>query len=201
MFLVNVFPWQTLPTLLLGTVCSSTGITVLAFACQAENNNLIYGMMALTGYGVGVNFNPGSLHGLAYFPGMTASITCPISFANPFGGTICLTIMMTVFNNRSGPNHADPKTGIVWAFTSMIPIMWLQVLGATFLGNVWIRKDGRHDVVHGAWIWSRLRGKKLEKETMSRRDEPGSVEGTSGVRMKSLVANEPGSTGEIELGR
>lgn len=111
MFWINVWPRQTLPAFLLGTVTSAVAISVLPYACWTEKTSVVYGMMALAGFGVGTNTNPGSLHGLAYFPHMTAAITCIVTFAVPFGGTIALTIMSTVFNNRSGINHADPKTG------------------------------------------------------------------------------------------
>ena len=186
MFFTNVWPRQTLPSILLGSVTAAVGITVLAWAIYAENVNLIYGMMALTGHGVGMRFNPGALHGLAYFPTMTAQITCLVTFAQPFGGTIALTIMSTVFNNRSGPTPADRKTGIMWAYISMIPIMWFSVLVSTFLGNVWILNEsesegvGRgHEVVHGAWLWSFLTGKKLQRVRITREEGAGQGGGTS----------------------
>ncbi|KAK3306000.1 uncharacterized protein B0T15DRAFT_398589 [Chaetomium strumarium] len=183
MFFANVWPRQTVPVLFLGSISAAVGITVISWACDTGYLNLIYGMMALTGFGVGVNMNPATLHALAYFPGMTAPITCLASFAFPFGGTITLTIMSTVFNNRSGENHMDPKSGIVWAYTSVIPIMWLSVLATTFLGNVWLGKDGNYEVVHGSWLWSHLRGQKLDKVTMAR------VEDT---RKTDLRAGRPG---------
>ncbi|GAB1317907.1 Tetracycline efflux protein [Madurella fahalii] len=187
MFFINVWPRQTLPALLIGSVSSAVGITVLPWACQSDNTPLIYGMMALAGYGVGMNTNPGSLHGLAYFPGMTAPISCLVSFAVPFGGTIALTIMSTVFNNKSGPNHEDPRTGIVWAFIAMIPILWAGVLVTTLLGNVWIRKDGSHEVVHGAWIWSLVRGKGLERVTMARVEDGRSNDDNSDVPLGAVA--------------
>ncbi|KAK0624945.1 major facilitator superfamily domain-containing protein [Bombardia bombarda] len=163
-FFINLWPGQTLPCLILGGVTSAVGVTVLAWATHARNTSVIYGMMALTGYGVGMRFNPGSLHGLAYFPGMTAAISCLVSFALPFGGTLTLTLMSTVFNNRSGPNQSDPKSGIMWAFISIIPIVWIGVFVTLFLGNVWILKDGAgHEVVHGPWLWSLLTGRRLER--------------------------------------
>ena len=168
MAFINAWPRQTVPVLFLGTTTAAVGITVLAYGCHADYLNLIYGMMALTGFGVGINMNPGTLHALAYFPGMTAPITCLTSFAFPFGGTVTLTIMSSVFNNKSGVGHADPRTGIVWAFAAVAPIMWLAVLITTFLGNVWIGKDGNHQVVRGAWFWSLITRKRLEKVTRSR---------------------------------
>lgn len=185
----------------LGTTSAGVGIAVIAWACQTEYLNLIYGMMALTGYGVGLNMNPGMLHGLAYFPGMTAPITCLASFAFPFGGTIALTIMSTVFNNKSGPNHSDPKSGIVWAYVAVVPIVWLAVLITTFLGNVWIGKDGNHEVVHGSWFWSLLTGKKLEKVTMARVD-PGGLDDRNGdIGLKVVPQSRVEAQADIERGR
>ncbi|KAG7294164.1 hypothetical protein NEMBOFW57_004233 [Staphylotrichum longicolle] len=201
MFFINVWPRQTIPVLFLGTTSAGVGITVIAWACQTEYLNLIYGMMALTGYGVGLNMNPGMLHGLAYFPGMTAPITCLASFAFPFGGTIALTIMSTVFNNKSGPNHSDPKSGIVWAYVAVVPIVWLAVLITTFLGNVWIGKDGNHEVVHGSWFWSLLTGKKLEKVTMARVD-PGGLDDRNGdIGLKAVPRSRVEGQADIERGR
>jgi len=179
---MNVWPRQTQPTILLATVTASVGITVLAWATSAENVPLIYGMMALSGYGVGLSFNPGSLHALSYFPTMTAPIQCLVTFANPFGGTVGLTLMSTVFSNKSGQGNTDPKAGIMWAFVSIIPVMWGSVMVATFLGNVtiWSGKDGGHDVVHGAWVWSLVTGRKLEK-TRVVRGELGVREGEKNV--------------------
>jgi hypothetical protein len=167
---MNAWPRQTQPTILFATITASIGITVLPWATNAESVPLIYGMMALTGYGVGLSFNPGSLHALAYFPTMTAPIQCLVAFANPFGGTVGLTIMSVVFSNKSGQGHSDPKAGIMWAFVAVIPIMWSSVLAATFLGNVLIRpaKEGGHDVVDGAWMWSAVTGRKLVKTKMVR---------------------------------
>jgi len=170
MFGSNVWPRQTLPSLLLGSITTAVGITVLAYAINAENTNLVYGMMALTGHGVGMRLNPGSLHGLAYFPTKTAAITCIVSFAGPFGGTVGLTLMSTVFNNKSGPLHTEVKDGIRWAFIAIIPFMWACVILTMFLGNVWLLKNGDHEVVHGSYLWSFITRKKLPRETRTRGD-------------------------------
>ncbi|KAJ5886553.1 uncharacterized protein N7473_009227 [Penicillium subrubescens] len=171
MFASNVWPRQTLPALLLGSLTSSVGITVLAWAVHAAKTSVIYGMMALVGHGVGIRMNPASLHGLAYFPTMTAQISCLVSFAVPFGGLVGLTIMSTVFTNKSGSGELDPQSGIMWAFIAMIPLMWLSVLLTTFLGNVWIQKDGGHEVVDGAYLWSFVTRKKLDRQRRDREQE------------------------------
>jgi hypothetical protein len=179
MFICNVWPRQTLPALLLGSITSAVGVTVLSYALNAERTALIYGMMALTGHGVGMRMNPGSLHGLAYFPNLTAPITFVVSFAFPFGGTVALTLMSTVFNNKFG-NKADIKSqadsqvaakrGIHFAFIAMIPFMWLIVVLTAGLGNVWIEKNGDHEVVNGIYLWSLLTRKKLTREKKRRGD-------------------------------
>ncbi|KAJ5676180.1 Major facilitator superfamily domain general substrate transporter [Penicillium macrosclerotiorum] len=170
MFSSNVWPRQTFPALLLGSLTAAIGITVLAWAVHASKTSLIYGMMALVGHGVGIRLNPASLHGLAYFPAMTAQISCLVSFAVPFGGLVGLTIMSTVFTNKSGAHEGNPRSGIMWAFIAMIPFMWVSVLLTTFLGNVWILKGGSHEVVNRAYLWSIVTGRGLEKERRDRLD-------------------------------
>ncbi|KAI3395628.1 hypothetical protein diail_1066 [Diaporthe ilicicola] len=165
MFSINVWPRQTLYPLLLGGITSAVGITVLAWAISAQKTNTIYGMMALTGHGVGIRLSPASMHGLAYFPASTAAITSLFSFAVPFGGMIALTLMSTVFNNKS---EADRKDGISWSFVALIPFLWLCVLLTTFLGNVWVNREGDHEVVNGAYFWSLFTRKRLEKVKMMR---------------------------------
>lgn len=197
MFFINVWPRQTMPVLLFGGISSAVGITVLSYACSTDNTPLIYGMMALTGYGVGTNTNPGSLHGLAFFPSMTAAITCIVTFAVPFGGTVALTLISTVFNNRSGLNHADPRTGIVWGFIALIPIMWMGVLITTLLGNVWVLKDGGHEVVHGVWLWSLVRGKTLERVKMTGNQEEAN--GAVGLPLMDVNSKRPASR-DVESG-
>lgn len=170
MFCINVWPRQTLPALLLGSLTSAVGNTVLVWATDAGKTSVIYGMMALVGHGIGMLMIPGSLHGLAYFPTLTAAISFLASFALPFGGTVSLTLMSTVFNNKSGAKHADAKRGIHFAFIALAPFLWLCVVLATFLGNVWIMKDGEHEVVNGAYLWSLIMRKKLVRERRTRGD-------------------------------
>lgn len=176
MFLTNVWPRQTLPPLLLSTVTAATGVTVLAWATYNETLPVVYGMMALTGYGIGMSFSPGTLHGLAYFPELKETIQCIVTFAVPLGGTVGLTLMATVFNSKGGLGGNDARAGIMWAFVAVTPILWGSVVATTFLGNVWIRPllDGGHDVVHGAWFWSLCTGKKLQKERIVRRNHDDS---------------------------
>lgn len=171
MFGTNVWPRQTQPLLLFGSLTSAVGTTVLIWALNAERTPVIYGMMALTGFGVGMRMIPGSLHGIGFFPELTAAITFLVSFSLPFGGTISLTLMTTVFNNKSGADHADPKHGIKYAFIALIPFMWVTVILSTFLGNVWITKGGGYEVASGAYFWSFFTRKQLVREQRIRGEE------------------------------
>lgn len=143
---------------------------MLAWAINAGNLNLVYGMMALSGFGVGIRMSPSTMHGLAYFPASTASITCVFAFALPFGGAVGLTIMSSVFNNKVGPapTYANAKTAIMDAFYAIVPFMWLCVILGTFLGNTWVNKNSDHEVVNGAYLWSLVTRKYLVKETRTR---------------------------------
>jgi len=76
--------------------------------------------------------------------------------------------MSTAFTNKSGNDQQDPKKGITWAFIAMAPFMWLCVLATTFLGNVWIAKDGGHEVVKGVYLWNLLARKSLVRERTTR---------------------------------
>lgn len=178
MFSSNVWPRQTFPALFFGSITSAVGMTVLAWGVHAGKTSVIYGMMALVGHGVGMRMNPASMHGLAYFPAMTAQISCLASFAVPFGGLLGLTIMSTVFTNKSGVGQRDAKGGVMWAFIAMMPVMWLSVLLTTFLGNVWILKEGGHEVVNRPYLWGLIFGKEVVRERRDRGEEVGVSEVT-----------------------
>ncbi len=167
-FASKFWPRQTLPPLAFGALTTAVGITVLAYAVHEKNTSLIYGMLALIGHGVMLRLNPGSLHCLGYFPERTSQITCLSAFATPFGGLVGLTIMTTVFNNKSGVNHLDAKEGITWAFISMIPFMWVCVILALCLGNVWILKNGDHEILKGSYLLGLVRSGPLDKELRHR---------------------------------
>ncbi|KAJ5502951.1 Major facilitator superfamily domain general substrate transporter [Penicillium fimorum] len=180
MFSSNVWPRQTFPALFLGSITSAIGMTVLAWGVNAGKTGVIYGMMALVGHGVGMRLNPASMHGLAYFPAMTAQISCLSSFAVPFGGLLGLTVMSTVFTNKSGAGERDARGGVMWAFIAMLPFMWLSVLLTTFLGNVWILKKGGHEVVNRSYLWGLILRRELVRERRDRGEEVGDAETRSG---------------------
>ena len=123
-------------------------------------------MMGLTGAGTGLRFMPMSLHGIGFFPNNIASVIAMTSFAVPFGGTIAMTTMSAVFFNKtgfaiSGSSSAQAlaslpaevrgqiqnkiKDGVVWAFISILPFMWICVGAAASLGNVKITRKRKID--------------------------------------------------------
>lgn len=86
--------------------------------------------------------------------------------------------MSTVFTNKSGVGDRDPKGGVMWAFIAMMPLMWLSVLLTTFLGNVWILKEGGHEVVNRAYLWSLIFKRDIVRERRDRGEEMGDGEVT-----------------------
>jgi hypothetical protein len=86
--------------------------------------------------------------------------------------------MSTVFTNKSGVGQADAKDGVMWAFIAMMPVMWLSVLITTFLGNVWVLKEGGHEVVNCSYLWGLIFGRDIVRERRDRGEEVGDVEVT-----------------------
>jgi hypothetical protein len=193
----NVWPRQTLLSLVFGSIASAVGITVLGRAVDTGNLNLIYAMMALTGFGVGMRLNPGTVHGLAYFPTRTAVITCMVTFAMPFGGTVALTFMFSVFNNKTGPEKDDIKSAVSWAFVSLMPFMWLCVVLSTFLGNVWILKDGGHEVVNEPYLWGLVTGRKMVRERKTRGESDADVPLTTIQDRQITIVEGPKPIGSL----
>jgi hypothetical protein len=125
MFACNIWPLQTFFPLLFGTMVEPLGITLLAVAIHQGNLPMVYGMLALTGVGSGVQFMPGrssclsnalfkipsmivfltktlatgTLHGIGYFPTSISSIVSLMSLSITVGGTISTTLMLNIFNN------------------------------------------------------------------------------------------------------
>ena len=82
-----------------------------------------------------------------------------------------MTIMSTVFTNRSGDDQVYARDGIMWAFIAIVPFMWACVVLSTFVGNVWITKgDGGHEIVRGIYFWSLVGGKTQTRERVTRGD-------------------------------
>ena len=98
---------MTWPSIFLGTLTEATGLGLLGWAIYDEHLPTIYAMMALVGLGSGLRFMASPLHGIALYKNMRASVIGLLAVAIPFGGTLGLTIMSTVFNNISGLSSSD----------------------------------------------------------------------------------------------
>lgn len=108
----NFRPGQTFWPLTLGTIEETTGLAVLAWAISTRNTGLVNGMMVLSGAGTGSRLMPSSLHIAAVWPEKLAPAMSLMRFAQPFGGTLALTIMGAVFNNKwSGSDALDSLGG------------------------------------------------------------------------------------------
>lgn len=96
----NVYPRQTFYPLFIGTVVENTGIAALAYAVKARDETLVNVMMAIAGAGTGMRFMPSNLHLAGMFRDRLAPVYSLLRFAMPFGGTLALTVMGSVFQNQ-----------------------------------------------------------------------------------------------------
>ncbi|KAM5355610.1 hypothetical protein ACJ41O_002256 [Fusarium nematophilum] len=180
----NRWPRMTFPCVFLGTLVEAIGIGLLGWAIYVEKLGTIFGMMALVGCGSGMRFMASPLHGIGLFKDLRASVIALMAVAVPFGGTIGLTIMSSVFNNISGLDSShgdftdvqsqsdelkgqaihDAKMGVVWAFVAITPFVALAFPFSACLGNVKLGQgppgpDGPTDiVVSGCYLLKLLRG-------------------------------------------
>ncbi|OLN92219.1 putative MFS-type transporter C16A3.17c 1 [Colletotrichum chlorophyti] len=181
-FMCNSWPRKTFPPIFLGSIIEMIGIGLIAWAIYTEHNPTVYGMMALAGVGTGLRLMPVPLQGIGYFPQKIAAVVSLMAVAYPFGGTLGLTIMTTVFNNASGIGNSSPlrdfeilkdlpsetqnqvthdaKMGVVWAFVAICPFMVICTIVSAFLGNVYIKKtvngenEGENEVYEGVYLLS-----------------------------------------------
>ncbi|KAJ2893602.1 hypothetical protein MKZ38_008425 [Zalerion maritima] len=203
MFMCNVYPRKTFYPIAFGSIIELVGLALLTVGLHFRREPLIFGMMALAGAGSGVRFMPGTLHALGFFGDNIATVVSLMALAMPFGGTLGLTIMTTVFNNKSGagaynelqdfgaledlPDEVKDEatnqiaTAIVWAFVSILPFMVICAIAAFLLGNVNItdglrerKEDPGVDVTHGPYILQPFRRKPIRTPTTD------VIEGTRG---------------------
>lgn len=100
MFMCNIWPAQTWHPLALSAVIETAGLAALSWAVQTRKSSVVKGMMGLAGAGTGMRLMPGSLHTVGIWPEQIATSMSLMRFALPFGGTLGLTIMGAVFNNK-----------------------------------------------------------------------------------------------------
>ncbi|KIX02473.1 uncharacterized protein Z518_08414 [Rhinocladiella mackenziei CBS 650.93] len=99
-FVCNVWPRQTFWPLFVGAVVETAGIATLAYAVKVRDETLVNVMMAIAGAGTGIRFMPSSLHLAGMFRDCLAPVFSLLRFAMPFGGTLALTVMGSVFQNQ-----------------------------------------------------------------------------------------------------
>ncbi|KAL6413801.1 putative multidrug transporter [Ilyonectria robusta] len=215
-FMCNKWPRMTFPSVFLGTIVEAIGIGLLGWSIYAERLAPIYGMMALVGCGTGLRFMASPLHGIGLFKNMRASVIALMAVAIPFGGTIGLTIMSTVFNNTSGldSNESDfskiqslpedirdqaihnAKMGVVWAFVSITPLIVLAVVCAACLGNVKFDQGPMGEggkptdaIVRGSYLLSLVRSEKkyVEEEEEIRLESSSRVGWLEGTSPEKSV--------------
>lgn len=149
-FMCNFWPRQTFAPLFLGSIIEATGLSVLAWALNKGHIPTIFGMMALSGVGTGLRFMPGTLHGIGFFPNNIASVLSLMGFAIPLGGTLAMTIMDTVFNNKAGldfyssggTNSTTTTSGVsspnfIQSVSALPPNVQTSIRDAAKKGIVW----------------------------------------------------------------
>ncbi|KJK74256.1 hypothetical protein H634G_10402 [Metarhizium anisopliae BRIP 53293] len=198
-FVCNKWPRMTFPPLFFGTLIEAVGIGMLAWTLYNEHLPSIFGMMALTGVGIGLRFMVAPLHGIGIFKKHRAALIGLMAIATPFGGTIGLTIMSTVFNNTSGLDYKhsdfskiqepgdlgaaqavyDAKMGVVWAYVAIVPFMVVSFICCFFLGNVKLGNQSAVDddeantniVFTEPYLWTLIRGRTAQAEEVAIRLE------------------------------
>ena len=106
-FTCNVWPKQTFYPIASGTLIETVGIAVLTYAVKSRKSNLVNGMMAVAGAGTGIRLMPTNLHLVGVWPDRVAAVNSVARFVLPFGGTLALTIMGSVFNNKMAGVFGD----------------------------------------------------------------------------------------------
>ncbi|KAL4792678.1 major facilitator superfamily domain-containing protein [Aspergillus venezuelensis] len=96
----NTLPAQTFHPLTLGTLLETLGITLVTYGIHAQKTSVLNGMMVLAGAGTGIRMMPASLHATGVWPDRIPAALSLLRFAMPFGGTLGITIMGSVFNNK-----------------------------------------------------------------------------------------------------
>ncbi|KAF9870526.1 MFS multidrug transporter [Colletotrichum karsti] len=200
-FMCNSWPRKTFPPIFIGSILEMVGIGLIAWAIYTEHNPTVYGMMALTGVGTGLRVMPVPLHGIAQFPKKIAAVISLMAVAYPFGGTLGLTVMTTVFNNASGISNDSPlrdfatlkslpveqqaavtneaKMGVVWAFVAICPFMIICTITASFLGNVYINRseegeNGRQNAIYeGVYLLKPFRKGSSKDKITTREHQSG----------------------------
>ena len=100
MIMCNAWPRQTFWPLIMGTVIETAGMGALTYATKSANRTLVNVMMAIAGFGSGIRLMPEALHLAGMFRNRVAPVLSMLRFAMPFGGTLAITVMGAVFQNK-----------------------------------------------------------------------------------------------------
>jgi MFS family permease len=164
-FLCNVAPRQTFWPLFIGTIVETAGFAALTYAVKSMNHTLVNVMMVIAGFGTGIRLMPENLHLAGMFRNRLAPAYSMLRFAMPFGGTLALTVMGAVFQNKmagvfarqaingdsaiynsdslDAVNDAPPEVRTAIRHTGADAVMWafisiLPVLGLALLANLFL---------------------------------------------------------------
>jgi hypothetical protein len=118
MFACNVFPRQTFYPLFLGSAIEAAGFSVLAYATKTRNSTLVSVMMAIAGGGSGLRMMPNTLHAAGIWPDRIAAVMSLMDFAFPFGGTLAIAVMSSVFYNKFAASLVSMDVGNTVSATS-----------------------------------------------------------------------------------
>ncbi|KAF2396086.1 MFS general substrate transporter [Trichodelitschia bisporula] len=111
MFICNVWPRQTFYPLMLGSTVEALGFALLTWATSTRKSALVNVTIAIAGAGTGLRFMPNTLHAVGVWPTEIAAVMSLMDFALPFGGTLSLAIMASVFSNKFSSSLAHVDLG------------------------------------------------------------------------------------------
>ena len=116
MFAANVWPRATFWPLWLGSALELLGVGLISWAAGSSGaDGVLQGMMALAGAGTGLRLMPATLHAAGTWPERLAATISLMDFAQPFGGTLALTVMGAVFNNKIAASDLGAYVGAAGA--------------------------------------------------------------------------------------
>ncbi|EWC44389.1 hypothetical protein DRE_01215 [Drechslerella stenobrocha 248] len=111
MFICNVWPKQTWLPMFFGSWIEPIGLALLTYALNIRHVPMVNGFLALSGVGTGIRLMPGTLHAVGIEPKQIARVVSLMSFVLPLGGTLGLTMMGSVFNNKLATGFHDIGAG------------------------------------------------------------------------------------------
>jgi hypothetical protein len=164
-FLCNVWPKETFLPLFFGSTLEPLGVGMLTWALKNGKAAVVCGMLGFAGVGTGLRMMPGMLHAVGMRSRLKARGLAMMTFASSFGGTVGISIMGSVFNNKlsnhiANVSHVSPNTtssvgninalppadqiivrgwfsdAVYWAYISILPFLGLAGVLSFFLGNV-----------------------------------------------------------------